>query len=489
MANNNFNTIDIKSTYNALINYSDFFQRILEYIDNSDVYNNTRKIPKNQYISFLDEYVKCNFYLVGKDKEGYKVKVSLSLENLEYNGLVSITKGDIGSSDIIVLSKHIVEMFKNIYKEYAKILTKTSYKNFLVQIDSMREYFFTHDSLHLKDKELKEHIHETENILNDVEEALRNSILALEYKISHIAFNDNEHKFDFDIQKQKFKIAKELYYSHINPFYDFVNVKYSPFIQELKKLINFLKEEDKLYLFRVKLEDYYKKIILYTGDIKPTRQYISKYLKQTEKEILLNLGTEKLFNEILEYANDGNTGKLNQRTLWAIDKKEVKNMKRFFFNIDNHLRSQNLKFSEINNNIFDRFHEYIIELDTEFEKKQKSKLIQVEEDKRYIEAMKRDKERRIFASNLKELFNKEILETSLEEIISEEKEFTSIVLEFLNTKTDSWVVGDFFDLVFDTFKKRNKEIYFSYGEKTDFIKGNRRAEYSKVYIKKKDLNE
>jgi len=461
--------INIETTYEIIIQERIFFFDILEYIkeSNNDKENDFSKntIPLYIYENLLDNYLSSKL----NHRQINTITSVLSFENLRINNIFSITNTE-NNIVYITLVQHVYEMIKNIYKQFDNALNDAHYKEYRTLMSEKRA-FFENNSLR-KTIELDNEIIALKDFLEQVSASLRTSIFALNYQQHELSKNSNSNKIESaNIQIKKLKEVKKIRSRYIDPLYIFMDKK-SPFIEELKRLSNFLNENKKLLNVYKTLNFYYTSYLLITKEAAVIRKYFNNYIKQSEQELYWSLGSEYMFNQLLSISEKLKDGRKNNYKIWN-QQEELLKINPFFNNTNLKDKSPELlKTNPIKDSTFKLYYLTAAEsLNKDMHKKYEKAILNEEYEKtkkiKLIEIQKKQ--------DMAELLNSFYI--YIDSINIENQEITNLVLFFLNSKNNlEWHLGTFQYLV-SKLIKNNKKLKIKTLEKIRMTHMNKTVEY------------
>jgi len=470
---------NIQKTYLILIENIQIFNKLLDKNDNfNNIFEkekNTQEIGNSFYITdytnILEEYV---------DKEVVDKRKRIEIiECLSYEHLVKknvFQQGQkVNGIETFVISSTIMDIIKSIYKDRAKPLNSTQYKDFEYIIKQYKDYFEKNYLLRSDNKELKEKIETFGIKLEDIYLQILKSIESLEYETTH-NFKSNEDKKDIKIVKDNYNKAKDLQDKYIIPLYRFTNEKSSDFMYMIKYIRDFLEKEHKLLGLTSRLEHFYIQFLYVIDKIKPIKNYMNNYIKQSKLNLDRNLGNEYLFNQLTNMISENSIGGMRNNKIWNfLNKQKID----FFFKnkAENH-KEQQIKKHNINEYFLNKSIEVINEnIKERSNVKIEKEYINKEYEKLKEEARKKE-ERRKFEIIFINEFNLYLQRQPL----NKDEEVVTYIETFFkqNIKLkDNWIIGDLQYLTNEYIKNNKVILKSTYKE---LVRENKKTKY-KVIIK------
>lgn len=446
--------INIEKTYFYLIKHIEIYFSILENKKNSNILElqNSSLFPEKEYTDILEEYINTNNF----DKlERKNIKEILSIDNLKkFNIFFSNEKiVNYEHTNIFSISSHIIDMVKNIYKEYANPLTNSNLAEFEVLMNDYYS-FFSNEMEQLNKKQYKEKIDSFFEKLEDVNEKLNHSVNTLKFKKERISDNNKDDK------KTKLKKAKELQDKYINPLNYFIHMYKSKFMVKLNDIRIFFEKENKYELKR-KIDFYIKEYLLFSKSIQPIRDYISNYIKQEEREMNINLGSEYLFNKLNDLYQQGFQGNNKKYIQSLVTEQDLYILcKNIFFknnvNLNRNGKDLNIKQHKINRQLFEYCEneitnkEYSIKRNKEYKKF--NNIINKE-----FELKRQEQERKTkFLNELKQNFDLNLLKQLKE---NNQFELIDYIYVYLNMNyQNQWNIFEFQYLLINILKNKTFKL-------------------------------
>lgn len=440
-------TFHITETYKILIEHHGFFFGILEYIrENRNILPNNNVIPKDKYLEEYYNYI--NNLKIKRANEISKIEKALSLENMIFHDFISY-ESQFHELEYISISEHILQIFQNIYKEYMTPLTDSQYNEFITIMSDYKIKF--KESNLLKTALLEEQIDALLSFLLRVEDAIKGTYKTLSYKKDNLASKNASNN-----TIEKIKEVKKLQKKYIIPIYQFTNNNHK-FIQELTELINLLEDRKKLPKLKERLEFYQQLFYIYASRFKPIRVYISKYIEQNEREIYLNISTEKKLNELNDLLYDLQLGNGKKRYVYKIE--GVEKIDTIFNNNTNqNYKQKNTKSIPISSEYFQFLSDYSKE---ELGKNVHTLKIRFYENENYEELQKQKNiqiERQKNFENILVSFDLYI-KKQMNFLIENDVDCSETILSFL--KDRDWEIGQF-QYIIKKFLENNKKQYDFY---------------------------
>ena len=462
--------LNITDTYSYIIENRAFFFNILEFIrDNKEELPNEYTLPKDFYEKELFKYINN----IKSESDAIKIEKALSISNLYSHDFVLI-ENNFEDIEYLSIDVHIIKIFQNIYKEYMTPLTDTQYKEHITLVKSYRKQF--EESTLIKSKGLDEKVDAILELLGRIENDLKGTYKTLKYKKEHLSNEQNQ-----NTTLKKLKEVKELNNKYILPIYTFTNDK-ATFITELITIIKILKDREKLYLLRKKIELYIQRFYIYADRIRPIRIYISKYIEQNEREILLNISTEKRMDEINEIIY--NLQKINSNKKYIYKMEGLCNIDFIFKNSTiNNTKDKNIKTMHVKEDNVQFLLDFI---DEEIGKNIHKIKTTFYENKQFEEINLRNELRKVRTQQVLEL-NKLFdihLQKHNDVLLKNNIECTEFIERFLSEK--EWNIGDFQYLVKKLLEYNNKNIKIELGRESTLIRNKVKTTYYKFYIKNKE---
>jgi len=465
--------IKIQLTYSIIISEAYFFYDLFDYLKNNND-ENQKHIPTNLYENLLEEYIDKN-----KSKPNIKnIYLALSIDNLKEHNIIH-SRGQINGINYISISKHVQEIISNIYKEFDKSLNQTHYNDYVERIHHKKQYF--KENTFRKTQELEDTIEAFDDLLEEIAETLRNTVNSLSFFKNELAKIPTDAVVSsVDAKLKKIKEVKKIRSKYIEPLNNFL-YKNNPFVQEINNLVFLLnKKENKT---AIKLHDklifYYTSYIYIVEEAKEIRKYFVNYIKQNEQELYWNLGSEYIFNQLVDISNVLKDGRKTNTMLWS-EQEKIKEINLFFKNSSlKDKEPETIKEQTFSADEFIRYSAFLNEvLETERTKKQTQ----------YIQLVEAEKEnKRKEEQNKINIFNEEVLNKYLKYMKKTDLGNEPIIqrsIYFLNQNFD-WDVSLLEYLVFQLIRLSENK-YLSYIEEHHFIKNNTKITYWEINLKEKN---
>lgn len=426
--------IEIQKTYEIIVTEAFFFYDLRDYLKNSD--NEIQNaIPANKYEQLLEDYIER----LHKKKDIKTISETLKLDNLKEHNIIH-SRGYNNNIHYISIAKHVNEMISNIYKKFDKSLNQTHYNDYVERFHSKKIYF--KENSFRKTQELEDTVVAFEDLLEDIAETLRNTVSSLSFfqrELSKLPTDTDDSSIESKLKKMK--EVKKIRTKYIEPLNHFLHKKY-PFVSEIHDLMSYLNKLDNKTARSLhdKINFYYTVYIYIVEEAKEIRKYFVNYIKQNEQELYWNLGSEHIFNQLIDISNLIKDGRKINTKIWSEDTK-LKELDVFFQNISlKEKEPETIKEVKFEEEEFKRYSAFVIEV-LENEKNLKQiKYIQLKEAERENLLKIEIEKRNIFLEKVLssyllymedfDLSNIEIVETSLL-FLKQNYEWDIALLEYL----------------------------------------------------------
>jgi hypothetical protein len=354
--------IKIDLTYKTIIEEHNFFKDILSHIEEVAKATNDNKINIISLINYekiLEEYL--DGYYLNNSRKYESIKNTLSYENLRSHNLIRTTHTDSYNITHINIASHVVEMLENIHKEFHKPITSAHYNNFVTQIDSYKKQF-SDSSLH-KSQDLSNLITALYDTLEDIYNKISSSVESLRYQKNNLSKKNLDDDLSIELKRLKIKQVNKIRTVYIDSLYSFLN-KNNKFVMDIIGLRNILEARDKLLNVTQKLDFYLTSYLLLIEPVKEIRSYFTKYIQQSEKELLRNLGNDYYFNLFMNiYKNTLDGRKTGFKILNQTN--ELKRINPFFKSEEVFSKKPTLiKTNDYDDKVFMEYFIYMSEVDT-----------------------------------------------------------------------------------------------------------------------------
>jgi len=469
--------------YETLIQNPEIFFDYLMFQEREEDYKNTNMISEYEYEEFLERVASKKVH-----SEGQFLRETLSIDNMIEKNIFNY--GDkINGKKTLIIARHIIEMFKNIYEEFGKPLNNTDFEKFELLMANEVDYY--RNSTLRKSIELEERMDSTIKVLNEATENIKSSLANLKYRTQHLSNINDLEDLTSDINKMKFKETKDLYDRNIKPLYHFTNEKYSGFLKQVYSLRDFLQKKESRYMYSLerRLGFYIKKYLFLVQEVKPIREYISNYIREGEKYLKRNIGNEVLFNKLEQIIDEKSTGKkIGETNIISMNVSEVKKINLFFKNncIQNG-KDKNIKEKELSVEYLRLIDLHLLENIKNLQKEAKvAKILNEQfEERKKLQDLKIKREKEL--NKLFNLFNKEMKNKKINEL-------TSYIKEFFEENNFDYSIGEFQFFIMSFLQKSggikinntnfNEIVVFNttyiYGEEQTLIKNNKKLRYKEI---------
>ena len=364
--------IEIQKTYEIIVTEAIFFHDLFRLL-NTEQYEIKNAIPSNLYENLYEEYIDKNLH-----KKNIKIiKAVLQLDNLKEHNIIH-SRGIINGIHYISIAKHINEMISNIYKKFEKSLNQTHYNDYVERIYS-KKIFFKNNSFR-KTQQLDETIIAFEDLLEDIAETLRNTVSSLSYFQHELAkLPTNVDDSSITAKLKKMKEVKKIRSKYIEPLNHFLHSS-NPFVNEVTDLMAYLNKLNNKIAINLhdKLNFYYTVYIYIVEEAKDIRKYFVNYIKQNEQELYWNLGSEFLFNQLMDISNLIKDGRKTNTKIWSEDSR-IKELNLFFNNSSSKKEPETIKEQKFTIEEFDRYDSFIGEILINKDNLKKLQYIQLQE--------------------------------------------------------------------------------------------------------------
>jgi len=468
--------IKIDLTYKIIIEEHNFFKEILSHIEeevkkNDD--NKTNIISLLNYERLLEEHLDSTY--LNNIRKYESVKNTLSFENLSSHNLIRIIHTNEYNITSINIAGHVVDMLENIHKEFHKPITEAHYNSYITQLDSYKRQF-SDSSLH-KSQDLNNLTAALYDTLEDVYNKISSSIESLRYQKSNLSKKNADDDANIELKRLKIKQVNKIRVVYIDSLYSFLN-RNNKFVIDILGLRNLLEARGKLLNVSSKLDFYLTSYLLLIEPVKEIRTYFTKYIQQSEKELLRNLGNDYYFNMFMDiFKNTQDGRKTGFKILNQLQ--ELKRIDPFFKNEEIFNKKPTLiKTNDYSDKNFREYFIYMSEVDITKQMLKHQHILENKHAESENRKREESKKKSLIFNTLFEDFKKEIEKVDVYSL-----EITDFVKMFIDNKKSNTTSGEFQYFVSYIVKKYNTKKRITVLEETYFNDcDNKKIYFNKIKI-------
>lgn len=468
---------NLKTTYTTIMENIEVFGLLLE--DSEESCGTSKNLFfLDSYNDILEKHLDALPIQRGEDRTRVaKISECLSFDHLLSKNIIHSGEKQHGKTTFSI-TKHLLEIIKDVYKEKAEPLNKTQYLDFITLIKKYRDIF--ERTIHSKtSKETAEQKHSFEALLEEIYGKILSSISSLEYETQNAFSKKPATEMDnIDAEKLKLKQARHLQERFISPLYTFVNKRTSEFMTNLNAMRDLFEQNNKHFALLQTVDHYYLQYLFIVKKVKPIKNYIHAYVRQSEINLHRNIGNEKLFNQINTFIGEYSIGHSRKTKIWTFDAKRLAKMCYFYQNKSENYRDFNVKTHKVDRYFLERVSQHVKEQVLEGSIELETKILVNREYEKIMLANKEKTRRAETNRAMLSLFDSHTKKTKPKE----GEDVVAFIMDFLNSNEElknNWSAGQLEFLTKNFVAKNEADIRLK-EEFAAIQKGDVKVEYQKI---------